>query len=114
MSVTRRLRRALLTGVGGGHDLDLRRLANDGVVLLGRVLSGRDGRLAIADDIGENLARGDASLVDFMRQADEHAARTGLDLPPSDASFKVLRNPMKVSDPILTLDLVAAGISTIV
>ena len=104
----------LLTGVGGGHDLDLRRLAADGVVLLGRVLGGGDGRLAIADDIGENLARADASLVDFKRQADEHAARAGLDLPPFEASVEVLRNPMKISDPIFTLDLAAAGISTIV
>ena len=37
----------LLTGVGGGHDLDLRRLAADGVMLLGRVLGGRDGQLTI-------------------------------------------------------------------
>jgi putative flavoprotein involved in K+ transport len=102
----------LLTGVGGGHDLDLRRLAADGVTLLGRVLGGRDGRLAIADDIGDNLASGDTSLVDFIRQADAHAARTGLDLPPSEARVEVLRSPMKISDPILTLDL--AGISTII
>ena len=28
----------LMTGVGGGHDIDLRNLARDGVVLLGRIL----------------------------------------------------------------------------
>ena len=32
----------LLTGVGGGHDIDLRHLAAEGVVLLGHLLSGLD------------------------------------------------------------------------
>jgi putative flavoprotein involved in K+ transport len=103
----------LLTGVGGGHDLDLRRLAADGVVLLGHVLGGCEGRLTIANDLGENLARADAAFVDFTRQADEYAARQGLDLPPSDASASV-RHPAEITDPILTLDLAAAGISTII
>ncbi|HXQ05663.1 MAG TPA: NAD(P)-binding domain-containing protein, partial [Bradyrhizobium sp.] len=67
----------LITGVRGGHDVDLRRMAADGVVLLGRVLGGRDGRLTIACDLGENLARGDASFFDFTEQADGHAARNG-------------------------------------
>jgi putative flavoprotein involved in K+ transport len=104
----------LLTGVGSGHDLDLRQLAADGVVLLGRVLGGRDGRLAIAHDLAGNLARGDVSFTDFTRQADEYAARKGLDLPPSDASKAGLRHPVKVTDPLLTLDIAAAGISTII
>lgn len=70
--------------------------------------------ITIATDLGENLARGDASLVDFTRQADEYAARKGLDLPPSAASVEVLRNPTEVIDPILALDLATAGISTII
>jgi putative flavoprotein involved in K+ transport len=104
----------LITGVGGGHDVDLRRLEADGVVLLGRVLGCRDGRLAIASDLGANLARGDASLIAFTQQADEHAVRNGLDLPPSDACADVLPDPKEVTNPILTLDLAAADISTII
>ena len=67
----------LITGVRGGHDLDLHRLAADGVVLLGRVLGGRDGRLTIARDLSENLAHGDASLIDFTRRADEQPLGMG-------------------------------------
>ena len=104
----------LLTGVGGGHDLDLRRLAADGVVLLGGIIGGRDGRLAIARDLDENLARGDASFVDFTLQADEHAARSGLDIPPSDQRAEVLSNPKKVADPIVNVNLTTARISTII
>jgi putative flavoprotein involved in K+ transport len=104
----------LFTGGGGGHDLDLRQLAADGVVLLGRVLGGQDGQLTIANDLAENLVRGDASFIDFIRQADRHAAREGLDLPPSDAGAEVRRSSANVADPIQTLDLAAAGISTII
>ena len=104
---------ALITGVRGGDDLDLRRLAADGVVLLGRVLGGQSGRLTISPDLGENLARGNASLIEFTQRADEHIARNGLEFPTSERA-DVPRNPKEVTDPVLTLDLAAAGISSII
>ncbi len=103
----------LMTGVGGGHDIDLRRLAADGVVLLGRVIGGRDGKLALAPDLGENLARGDASLIALIRRCDEHVVRNGLDFP-EDARRETLPDPAEVADPVLTLDLADAGISAII
>ena len=104
----------LMTGVGGGHDVDLRRLAADGVVLLGRVLGVRYGRASVAPDLGENLARGDASLIALMRRCDEHVVRNGLDFPAPDTSQETMPDPKEVADPILTLDLAAANISTII
>jgi len=104
----------LMTGARGGHDIDLRRLAADGVVLLGRVTGIRDGRIALAPDLRENLAHGDASLVALARRCDEHAARNGLDLPAPDACMEALPDPREVTDPILTLDLAAADISTMI
>ena len=70
--------------------------------------------LTIAPDLGENLARGDASFIEFTQQADEHAARNGPDLPPSDERAEILRNPKEVADPLLTLDFAATDISTII
>ena len=104
----------LMTGVGGGHDVDLRRLAAEGVVLLGRVLGGRDGRLALAPDLGENLVRGDASLVALTRRCDEHVVRNRFDFPPPDPCTEILPDPKEAADPTLTLDLAAQGISTII
>jgi putative flavoprotein involved in K+ transport len=104
----------LLTGVGGGHDLDLRRLAADGVVLLGRILGGQDDRLTIAGDLAENLARGDASFVEFTQQADAYAASNRLELPSSEAAADILRGPAKAADSVRTLDLAAAGIATVI
>jgi putative flavoprotein involved in K+ transport len=104
----------LITGVGGGHDLDLRRLAADGVVLLGSILGGQDGRLAIADDLGEHLAHGDASFADFTEQADGYAARNRLDLPPPDERVELPCAPKEVADPLVALDLAAADITTVI
>jgi putative flavoprotein involved in K+ transport len=103
----------LFTGVRGGHDADLRRLAADGVVLLGSVLGGQSGTLTISPDLGENLVRGDASLIEFTRRVDEHIARNGLEFPPSDRA-EVPHNPKEVTDTVLALDLAAVGISSII
>lgn len=104
----------LMTGVDGGHDVDLRRLAADGVILLGHVAGGSDGKLALAADLGENLARGDASLIALTRRCDEYVIRNGLDFPPPDTCREPLTDPAEVTDPILTLDLADAGIATVI
>src|SRR5262249_54239580 len=67
----------LLTGVDGGYDMDLRRLALDGVVLLGHFLSAHDGKLALASDLGASLAGGDAWSVEFVNSADDYVRRNG-------------------------------------
>jgi putative flavoprotein involved in K+ transport len=104
----------LLTGVAGGHDVDLRQLAGNGVVLLGRVIGGRGRKLSIGANLREDLAWGDMSSADFLRRADEYAVRNRVDLPPPDWCPQELPDPKEVSDPILTLDIDAAEISTII
>ena len=104
----------LLTGVAGGHDVDLRQLATNGVVLLGRVIGGRGNKLSIAANLREDLERGDVSSADFLRRADEYAVRNRVDLPLPDKRPQGLPDPKEVADPILTLDIDAAEISTII
>jgi putative flavoprotein involved in K+ transport len=103
----------LFTGVRGGHDADLRRLAADGVVLLGSILGGQSGRLTISPDLDENLVSGDASLIEFTHRVDEYVARSGLECPPSERA-EVPYNPKNVTDPVLSLDLAAAGIASVI
>jgi len=47
---TRMSRGTLAPGGGGGHDIDLRRFAVDGMTLLGRLRGFADGKLLIAAD----------------------------------------------------------------
>jgi putative flavoprotein involved in K+ transport len=104
----------LLTGVDGGHDMDLRRLALDGAVLLGHVLSGEENKIAFAPDLGGSLAAGDAWCVEFLKSADEYAQKNGLELPYEDLPHERLPDPKEVSAPILELDLMAAGVSSVI
>ncbi len=72
---------ALLTGVGGGHEVDLRALARQGVTLVGG-LRGIDGEeMFFAKDLAENIAKGDDGVVAFRREVDEFVAAQGLDAP---------------------------------
>jgi putative flavoprotein involved in K+ transport len=104
----------LMTGVGGGYDIDLRRLAADGVVLLGHVDGAEDGRLHLADTLARHLAQGDASLADFNRRCDEAALAQGLDLPPAAPGAPALPDPPEATAPRHTLDLAREGIASVI
>jgi len=103
----------LLTGVGGDHDIDLRRLAQDGVVLLGRLLAGEQSKLVFAPDLWATLMRGDQWFEQFLTAANAYAQGTGLDLPDDDGAREPMPEPNEASIPIQELDLKAAGISSI-
>jgi putative flavoprotein involved in K+ transport len=104
----------LITGAYGGHTIDFRTFAQQGVALLGRVVAHRAGVLEIAGDIGQSLAAGDAAYMGFLDLADAHAARHVLDLPEEPAARATLPDPPDVRDPVRHLDLGASGISSVI
>jgi putative flavoprotein involved in K+ transport len=104
----------VLTGVNGGHDLNLRRLAQAGVVLLGRLINGTDGKLCLASDLGATVLRGDEWYTQFTNAVDEHVRQSGLDAPEDEDTQVRLPDPREVSAPILELDLRAAGITSVI
>jgi putative flavoprotein involved in K+ transport len=74
----------VVTGVGGGHDVDVRRLHDRGAVLYGR-LTGVDGaRLGFAGGVEQLLAEADAAYDGFVTMAEKYVAEQGLELPPDD------------------------------
>jgi len=70
-----------VSGARGGQTVDYRRLAAEGIILVGRTESYRDGALTFAPDLAENLARGDTNYLSVLDEADAYAARNGVDLP---------------------------------
>jgi putative flavoprotein involved in K+ transport len=104
----------LMTGVEGGHDIDLRRLAADGVVLVGRLMAAENGRLAIADDLRSSIAHGDESLGAFNRRCDDVAREKGLDLPPADPAGETCPDPLQLREPIRSLDLAREGVNSVI
>ena len=64
----------LITGAYGGHTVDLRQYAADGVTLLGHLSGASDGVLQFASDIAENIRLGDSTYQMFLTTADAHVA----------------------------------------
>jgi putative flavoprotein involved in K+ transport len=110
----RKERVPLLTGRGGGSNIDLRRFADDGVFLLGRMQAVCDGKVMLAPDVEESLSAGDAWYARFRQMMDDYVEYTGLELPeeiePDDAT-----NAGTGCKPAITeLDLASAGIVAVV
>ena len=100
-----------LTGVNGGHDLDLVDFEREGMVLLGHITDGEDSRLRFAPDLEGSLAEGAEVYRSFVESVDRYIAKNELRCNPSDARDQSDR---RVRQDITTLDLAQAGVSSIV
>lgn len=103
-----------VSGAHGGYTVDFRRLAAQGITLVGLTKSFRDGVLHFAPDLAGNIKEGDASYLSLLDEADAYIARYGLDLPEEPDARNFVPDPTCVRDPILELDLAGAGITTII
>ena len=103
-----------ITGAYGGHTIDYRRFAAEGITLLGRVAAARDRVLDIAPGLGKSLAEADLYYAAFLDMADDHARNRGLDLPEEPAARARLPDPPCVTEPIRRLDLRAEGINAVI
>lgn len=83
----------VITGVNGGHDINVRQFAADGVVVLGRLLGMANGTFAFDEGAEAILAGADAAYQDWCTAADDYASAKALDLPEepdSRPSFRPL------------------------
>ncbi|TGV75969.1 FAD-dependent oxidoreductase, partial [Mesorhizobium sp. M00.F.Ca.ET.149.01.1.1] len=103
-----------VSGARGGETIDFRRLAAQGLTLVGMTKTYRDGVMSFAPDLAKNIARGDANLMSLLDEADAYVARNGLDLPEEPAARRIDPDPDCVTNPILNLDLAEAGVATII
>jgi putative flavoprotein involved in K+ transport len=104
----------VITGAYGGHTIDFRRFAAEGVTLLGRLEAARDGTIDVAPGLAEDLANGDAIYSLFLGMVDAHIDRRGLDLPKDPAARNVPPDPPCVTEPVRHLDLAASGIGSVI
>jgi putative flavoprotein involved in K+ transport len=103
-----------VSGARGGETIDFRRLAAQGMTLVGRTETYKDGVMTFARDLGENIARGDANLTSLLDEAEAYVARNGLDLPEEPDARKLDPDPECVTNPILDLNLAEARIASII
>lgn len=98
-----------LSGHGGGHDTNLRRMAADGIRLVGRFEAGDGTRARFRADLGANLTFADSFFEErFKRLCDTFADRVGESVP-DDEIDQFPHDPPEITE----LDLAAEGISTV-
>jgi putative flavoprotein involved in K+ transport len=100
-----------ISGTRGGHTLNLHQFARDGVVLVGRLQGARDGRIVLAADLHENLAKADQFESEACEMIDRYIERMGLKAPPEE--LPRLRDGYAVKE-LTSLDVRAAGISSVI
>lgn len=103
-----------VSGAHGGQTVDYRRLARRGLTLVGRAAGFADGVMTFESGLAENLATGDANYLSVLDEADAWVARNGADLPEDPEARVMLPDPECVTNPILSLDLAAEEIGSIV
>lgn len=103
-----------VSGARGGETIEFRRLATQGITLVGMARAYDNGTLTFAPDLADNIARGDANYLSLLDEADDYVRRNGLDLSEEPSARMIGEDPPCVADPILRLDLAGAGITSII
>jgi putative flavoprotein involved in K+ transport len=104
----------VISGAYGGHTIDFRRFAAEGVTLLGRVTAARGDVLDIAPDLAGNIADGDLYCATFLDMVDAHVGAHALDLPEEPAARAKLPDPACLTEPLRRLDMRAENIQSVI
>ena len=103
-----------VSGAYGGKTIDFRRLAHEGMTLVGLTKSFENGVVSFEQDLATNLKRGDENLMSLLDAADAYVARTGIDLPAEPHARDIPPDPECVTHPLRELDLAKANVNTII
>jgi putative flavoprotein involved in K+ transport len=103
-----------VSGAHGGQTIDFRALAHQGMKLVGLTKAFNNGVATFESNLAENIALGDESYLTLLDAADAYIARNGLDLPEEPQARNCLPDPDCITNPILKLDLAAAGVTSII
>ena len=103
-----------LSGAQGGHDINLRQFAREGIILLGHLQTVQGKQIILAPDLEENLTKADAFALQRTQGIDEYIKKTGMEVAANCTTDEAPSNCASSTKPMLTLDLQSAGISTII
>jgi len=103
-----------VSGARGGHTVDFRQLADQGITLVGSTTSFEGGVATFEPDLAVNIARGDENYLAVLDAADAYVRRNGLDLPEEPEARWLRADPECLTHPILALDLARAGVRSII
>jgi len=104
----------LITGAYGGHTIDLRAFAAQGMTLLGHLQGARDGVFSFAGNLAATLAYGDAAYSAFLDKVDAYVEQKKLGLPVDHGARARLPDPPCVTQPLRQLDRRRDGIAALI
>jgi putative flavoprotein involved in K+ transport len=104
----------LITGAYGGHTIDFREFAAQGISLVGRLRSASAGILHFAVDLNESLTCGDAAYNAFLQKVDVYIQQKKMRLAAEPAARVIVPDPPCVVEPLHQLDSRAVGLSTVI
>ncbi len=102
-----------VTGRDGGHDLDLRAFALEGMALHGRLTGVSNGRLTFGRDLRANLDGADAVSASIKDSIDDWIAERGV-AAPVEARYVPVWEPGPEAENPPDLDLAAAGVTSVI
>jgi putative flavoprotein involved in K+ transport len=100
-----------LTGRDGGQSFNLYHFHQQGVTLLGRFETARDGRVFLAPGLRQSLAGTDTFEANLLKMIDQYIAQNGIEAP--EEQVPQLQDGSSIPE-VLSLDLRQAGISTVI
>jgi len=103
-----------VSGANGGRTVDFRRLAAEGMQLVGRTERFENNTLHFAGDLPANIAGGDRNYLSVLDEADAYLAAKGIDLPEEPEARRIGPDPDCVTHPVRALDVKAEDIGAIV
>jgi putative flavoprotein involved in K+ transport len=106
----------LISGIGRhGHTVSLQHLARQGVVILGRLLDVQGNNLILGDEAAANVRFGDEFSQQLKDGIDAYLAKAGITPPPLEDDPADVPDPLaECVLPLRSLDLRAAGVSSII
>ena len=102
-----------VSGADGGATVDFRKLANQGLTLLGTTETYENGVLTFANNLDDNIRGGDESYLSILDLADAYVDRNRLDLPLDPEAREIGPDPDCIARPIRSINLFDENITTI-
>ena len=99
-----------LTGRDGGREIDLRRFAQEGMQLYGRLQGFQDNLFYFQDNLKENLDNADAAAASIKKSIDEYIAQHQIQAP-TEPPYQSVWSP---TESLLTLDYQRANIKSLI
>lgn len=103
-----------VSGARGGHTIDFRNLGHQGITLVGTTQVFENGNVLFQPNLAENITKGDENYLSLLHAADAYVQTNNIDLPEEPEAHIIPKDPECLTNPILSLNLADAGITTII